>query len=91
MLNELFLPISLLMGLVVYGLAARWYAVPALARLDRKTALTPILLLHGLRFVGLAFLITGVTSEPLDTRFSIQAAYGDLLAAAPQPQPARTP
>ena len=30
----------------------------------------------------MAFLITGVTSEPLDGRFSIPAAYGDLLAAA---------
>jgi hypothetical protein len=29
----------------------------------------------------MAFLIHGVTSEPLDTRFAFPAAYGELLAA----------
>ncbi len=79
--NEFFLPISMVMGLLVYGLIAKWYVVPALAECALKTALTPFLLLHATRFVGLAFLIPGVTSEPLDPRFADPAAYGDLLAA----------
>ena len=79
--NELFLPISMVMGLSVYGLIAKWYVVPALAECGLKTALTPFLLFHATRFVGLAFLISGVTSVPLDPRFADPAAYGDLLAA----------
>ncbi len=81
MFNEFFLPISIVMGLVVYGFAAKWYVAPALARLDRTSVLTPILLFHGTRYMGLAFLIPGVTAEPLDPRFADPAAYGDLLAA----------
>ncbi len=74
MLNELFLPISMVMGLLVFGLAAKWYLVPALVQVDLKTALTPLLLLHGTRYIGLAFLIPGVTAEPLDARFADPAA-----------------
>ena len=81
MLNDFFLPISMVMGLIVFGFAARWYVAPALSRLDRKAALTPFLLLHATRYVGLAFLIPGVTAEPLDPRFADFAAYGDLVAA----------
>ncbi len=81
MFNEFFLPISIVMGLVVYGFAAKWYVAPALAQLDRTSVLTPILLFHGTRYIGLAFLIPGVTAEPLDPRFADPAAYGDLLAA----------
>ena len=82
MFNEFHMPVSIVMGLLVFGLTARWYVAPALARLDRKTALTPFLLFHGTRYIGLAFLIPGVTAEPLDPRFADPAAYGDLLAAA---------
>ncbi len=81
MYNELILPISIVMSLLVFGLIAKWYVVPALAECDRKTAFTPLLLFHATRFLGLAFLIPGVTSEPLDPRFADPTAYGDLLAA----------
>jgi len=33
------------------------------------------------RYIGLSFLITGVTTSPLDSRFAAPAAYGDLIAA----------
>ena len=78
---DLIIPISMVMGLVVYGLAAKWYVMPALAGRDLKTAVTPFLLLHATRYIGLVFLVHGVTSEPLDPRFAHPAAYGDLLAA----------
>ena len=80
-MQELLLPISLVMGLVVYGLAARWYLVPWMETRSLADGLTPLLLLHGTRFVGLAFLIPGVTRVPLDPRFADPAAWGDLLAA----------
>jgi hypothetical protein len=69
------------MGLTTYGLIAKWYVMPLLAPLPRARALMPLLLFHCFRFIGLAFLIPGVTSQPLDPRFANPAAYGDLLAA----------
>ena len=69
------------MGLTAYGLIAKWYVMPSLLALPRARALEPLLLFHCFRFIGLAFLIPGVTSQPLDPRFANPAAYGDLLAA----------
>jgi hypothetical protein len=80
-MQEFLLPISMAMGFVVYGLAARWYLVPWMKDRSLADGLTPLLLLHGTRFVGLAFLIPGVTNVPLDPRFAEPAAWGDLLAA----------
>lgn len=75
------LPLCILMGLVSYGLIAKWYVMPALRELPRARALVPLLMIHTFRFIGLAFLIPGVTSQALDPRFANPAAYGDLLAA----------
>ena len=79
--RELIMPLSLLYGLVAFGLAAQWYVMPWLTSVSRKRALTPLLLLHSFRYVGLAFLIPGVTAQALDAGFANPAAYGDLLAA----------
>lgn len=81
MIAELALPLSIALGLVVFGLVARWYLVPLLARVGRDEALVPFLLFHAFRYVGLAFLIPGVTAGALDPRFAAPAAYGDLVAA----------
>lgn len=78
---DLLLPISIVMGLITWSLAAKWYAIPWLQDRDIAEALTPFLLFNALRYVGLAFLIPGVTSEPLDPRFANPAAWGDLTAA----------
>ncbi len=78
---DLILPLSVVMGLTAYGLIAKWYVMPLLKTVTRSQALAPLLLLHTFRFVGLAFLISGVTSAPLDPRFANPAAYGDLLVA----------
>ncbi len=78
---EILLPLSLTMGLIAYGLIARWYALPALKTIPIKDALTLLILPHLFRYVGLAFLVPGVTDIPLDARFANSAAYGDLLAA----------
>ena len=81
MLSELILPLSLILSLISYGFIAKWYVVPWLNARSRNEALTPILLFHSFRHIGLAFLIVGVTAQPLDSRFSSPAAYGDLLTA----------
>lgn len=79
-MERFFLPISIVLGLIVFWLAARWYLVPALQRRDRVEALTPLLLFHSFRYIGLTFLIPGVMAAPLDPAFAVPAAYGDLLA-----------
>jgi hypothetical protein len=48
---------------------------------SRPDALSPLLLFHGFRYIGLAFLLPGVTATALDPAFANPAAYGDLIAA----------
>jgi hypothetical protein len=79
--RELIMPLSLVLGLVAFGLTAHWYVMPWLKSVSRTRALTPLLLLHSFRYIGLAFLIPGVTAQALDASFANPAAYGDLLAA----------
>jgi len=59
----------------------RWYIHPAIKKYSTKKVLVPFLLLHSFRYVGLMFLVPGVTTGILDSRFSHPAAYGDLIAA----------
>lgn len=80
-MNALFLPLSIAMGLVTWTLIARWYVLPWADSQNLRDALTPLLLIHALRYVGLAFLVPGVTALPLDPRFAVPAAWGDLAAA----------
>jgi hypothetical protein len=79
--TELILPFSILFGLVNFGLIAGWYVIPALETLSRERALTPLLLFHAFRYVGLAFLIPGVVAGSIAPAFTQPAAYGDLAAA----------
>ena len=84
-MTDFLLPVSISMGLLTYSLIARWYVVPWMDGRSRVEALTPILLLHGLRYVGLAFLIPGVTAAPLNPEFAIPAASGDLIGEYESP------
>ena len=79
--EDLFLPLSITIGFISYGLIANWYVMPALSSLPRAKALKPLLFLHTFRYIGLAFLVPGVPAQTLDPRFANPAAYGDLLAA----------
>ena len=69
------------MGTISYYLIAKWYVMPWAKQKSLTEALTPILLLHSFRYIGMTFLIEGVTAQALDPRFANPAAYGDLLAA----------
>lgn len=80
-MNELILPLSVTMGFTGFGLVARWYLLPLLDKHSLTDGLTALLLPHVFRYVGLAFLVPGVTSAPLDPRFASHAAWGDLGAA----------
>ncbi len=75
------LPLSIVLSLVSFSLIGKWYVSPWLVSVPRTDALTPLLLLHSFRHIGMAFLLPGVTAVTLDSRFATPAAYGDLLAA----------
>jgi hypothetical protein len=79
-LNSL-LPLNMVLSLGSFSLMGRWYVMPWLRSVPRVEALTPLLLLHSLRHIGMTFLLPGVTATALDVRFANPAAFGDLLAA----------
>lgn len=75
------LPLNISLALCAWTLIFIWYVHPWSRAVPLETALRPVLLLHVFRYIGLMFLIPGVTSAPLDPRFALPAAYGDLAAA----------
>ncbi len=74
--------LSVVFSFVLFGILAARYVAPHLKRLPMDKALEPLVLCHACRYVGLAFLVPGVTGPELPTAFSRPVAYGDLLAAA---------
>jgi hypothetical protein len=75
------LTVNLLFSTLVFWIAARLYLLPKLDELEPRTVLLPILLLHGLRHLGLMFLAPGAIYAGIPTQFTYPAAFGDLLAA----------
>ncbi len=75
------LPVGMTLGVIAWTLFFVWYVHPVLREQSFANAMRPLLLLHAFRYIGLMFLIPGVTAEALDTRFASPAAYGDLVAA----------
>src|SRR6266404_6181091 len=73
--------ISVTFGLAVWGAVAWHYIWPALRECPSPENLKPILLLHGFRFLGLAFVVPGVVSPELPAAFAQPIAYGDLISA----------
>jgi hypothetical protein len=73
--------ISVAFGLVAWGAVAWNYLWPALKERATPENLKPLLLLHGFRFLGLAFVTPGVVSPELPATFAQPVAYGDLITA----------
>jgi hypothetical protein len=73
--------ISIIFSCMAWGMVTARYVWPALRTLPRARALRPLLVLHGFRFIGLAFLVPGVVSPDLPIAFARPAAYGDLMTA----------
>ena len=73
--------ISVTFGLAVWGVVAWQYIWPAIRERPSAESLKPILLLHGFRFLGLAFVVPGVVSPALPAKFGQPVAYGDLISA----------
>jgi hypothetical protein len=75
------LPINLLLGTFLFRAALNIYVVPNLGRWSPVQILTPILLLHCLRELGLMFMFKGATLPGMPMQFAVPAALGDFLAA----------
>lgn len=78
---ERILPINIVFTTVVFAVAARLYLVPRLDRLEPRSVLPPILLLHSLRHLGLMFLVPGVVEPGMPRAFAYPAAVGDFVTA----------
>ncbi len=78
---EFILPLSVTLGLLASALIGLWYVWPLVRKASPRDALIPLILPHCFRYLGLSFLIHGVTTAPLDARFANPTAYGDLLTA----------
>jgi hypothetical protein len=81
MLTQLAFFVSIAFSFIAWGILIALYIWPALRVLPRADALRPVLILHSFRFIGLAFLVPGVTSPDLPSAFAQSAAYGDFIAA----------
>jgi len=76
------LTLNLVFSTLVFGIAARLYITPKLAAgVSPRSVLLPILLLHGLRHLGMMFLAPGGVYPGVPQAFAVPAAYGDLIAA----------
>jgi len=73
--------ITVAFGLAAWGAVAWHYIWPALRERPSPENLKPILLLHGFRFLGLAFVVPGVVSPDLPATFAQSVAYGDFISA----------
>lgn len=72
--------LQLILSLTVYGLLAKWYVMPWLAKQPLHQGLMPLIFPHALRHVGLAFFVPGLVVQPLPTFFATTVAYGDLIS-----------
>ena len=75
------LTINLVLSTLVFAIAAKIYLLPQLPRLEPRSVLLPILLLHALRHLGLMFLAPGAVFPGIPQQFAYPAAFGDLLSA----------
>src|SRR6201984_2023288 len=73
--------ISVAFGLAAWGAVAWHYIWPALRVRPSPENLKHLLLLHGFRFLGLAFVVPGVVSPELPAAFAQPVAYGGLISA----------
>jgi hypothetical protein len=73
--------VSIAFSLIAWGIVTARYIWPELRLRQQAEALRPLLILHGFRFIGLAFLVPGVVSPDLPSAFAHSAAYGDVIAA----------
>jgi hypothetical protein len=72
---------SMTIGFVSWAVIANFWLIPWLKDNPFHKGLALLTIPHAFRYIGLSFLIAGVTTSPLDPRFAAPAAYGDLTVA----------
>ncbi len=73
--------LQLTLSLVLWGLIAKGLFAPWLAQKSPHQALFWLTLPHAFRYMGMVFLVPGISAQPLPEEFAISAAYGDLSSA----------
>lgn len=73
--------VQFMVMMLVNVLLAYWYVIPWLKKVSLKDALTPMLLLHVTRVIGLVFIVSAVTDPGLPRNIAMTAAFGDFAAA----------
>lgn len=71
--NFIILNMQAAAGLLTFYLVFRWYVFPRLAKLSIYDALVPMVLIHGLRYLGMVFMVdTQVYDDfPDDLAFTV--------------------
>jgi uncharacterized membrane protein len=72
--------IHTLLGIIVFGLIAKWYVWPKLKTMKLTDALVPLLLISAFRYTGLLFIYPTVTAN-MPEAFAVPAAWGDFVVA----------
>jgi hypothetical protein len=75
------LPINIALNIAVFYMAYHWMLKPSLPRIKPIYVLTPILLLHAMRHLGVMFVSPGVVSPDIPWQFAWPAATGDFVTA----------
>ena len=75
MSSQLAFFVSIAFSFIAWGIVTARYIWPALRMRQRAEALRPLLVLHSFRFIGLAFLVPGVTSPDLPSSFAHSADF----------------
>ena len=78
--TELVFPVQVILGLLTWGLLARWFLAPRIAGLPRDVALQPLLAVQCVRYIGLVFLAPAATTPGLAQTFAVPAAIGTAIA-----------
>jgi len=69
-------------SLILCTMVARWYVVPALRRLEVHAALTPLFLVHAMRYLPSSAFAPGQVDAHIPGAPMAAIAYGDLASAA---------
>ncbi len=80
--NAILLGLSATLAIVAWSVIVQVFVWPKLKTQSRTTALKVLIPVHFFRYIGTAFLVTGVVAHKLPTGFSGPAAIGDLIAVA---------
>jgi hypothetical protein len=79
--ERLLFGVNVLMSFASAIVVAALFVAPRLRILERERALALLVLPHlFLRFIGIGFLVPGVTGATLPAAFALPAAFGDLVA-----------